>query len=76
MPQFPKGVSPDFPVLGTGQYDWKGYDPATHTATWLPFAAHPHITDQEYMVSWNNKQAPGWSAADNQWGYGPIYRTR
>jgi acyl-homoserine lactone acylase PvdQ len=74
MPQFPKGVSPDFPVLGTGQYDWKGYDPSIHDATWLPFAAHPHITDQDYMVSWNNKQAPGWSAADNQWGYGPVYR--
>jgi hypothetical protein len=25
-------------------------------------------------VSWNNKQAPGWSAADDQYGYGPIYR--
>jgi acyl-homoserine lactone acylase PvdQ len=74
MPQFPKGVSAAFPVLGTGQYDWKGYDPSIHDATWLPFAAHPHITDQDYMVSWNNKQAPGWSAADNQWGYGPVYR--
>jgi acyl-homoserine lactone acylase PvdQ len=74
MPQFPKGVSPDFPVLGTGQYDWQGYNPTTRTANWLPFAAHPHMTDQDYMVSWNNKQAPGWSAADNQWGYGPVYR--
>jgi hypothetical protein len=69
-------VSPAFPVLGTGQYDWKGYDPSIHDATWLPFAAHPHITDQDYMVSWNNKQAPGWSAADNQWGYGPVYRNQ
>ncbi len=23
------------------------------------------------MVSWNNKQAPGWAAADDQYGYGP-----
>jgi acyl-homoserine lactone acylase PvdQ len=76
MPQFPSGVSAAFPVLGTGPYDWRGYDPATHDATWLPFAAHPHITDQDYMVSWNNKQAPGWSAADNQWGYGPVYRNQ
>src|SRR5260370_21077355 len=76
MPQFPKGVAPRFPVLGTGQYDWKGYDPSIHDATWLPFAAHPHVTDQDYMVSWNNKQAPGWSAADNQWGYGPVYRNQ
>ncbi len=76
MPQLPKGVSPDFPILGTGQYDWKGFDPAIHDAIWLPFAAHPHITDQAYMVSWNNRQAPGWSAADNQWGYGAVYRNQ
>ena len=76
MPQFPKGVSAAFPVLGTGQYDWKGFNPSIHDATWLPAAAHPHITDQSYMVSWNNKQAPGWSAADNQWGYGPVYRNQ
>ncbi|HUE27984.1 MAG TPA: penicillin acylase family protein, partial [Solirubrobacteraceae bacterium] len=76
MPQLAKEVSPDFPILGTGQYDWKGFDPATHDATWLPFAAHPHVTDQSYMVSWNNKQAPGWSAADNQWGYGAVYRNQ
>lgn len=76
MPQRARGTSPDFPILGTGAYDWEGYDPATHTADWLPFAAHPHVTDQEYLVSWNNKQAPGWSAADDQWGYGPIFRSQ
>ncbi len=75
MPQRAKGTSPDFPILGTGAYDWKGYDPSTHTATWLPTAAHPHITDQDYLVSWNNKQAPGWAAADDHWAYGPIYRS-
>ena len=26
-----KGTSPDFPVLGTGEYDWQGYDPDIHT---------------------------------------------
>jgi hypothetical protein len=75
MPQLAKGASPDFPLLGTGPYDWKSYDPTTHVAAWLPFAAHPHITDQPYLVSWNNKQAPGWSAADNQWAYGPVFRS-
>jgi acyl-homoserine lactone acylase PvdQ len=75
LPQRAKGTSPDLPVLGTGQYDWRGYDPATHTADWLPFARHPHITDPDYLVSWNNKQAPGWAAADDHWAYGPIYRS-
>ena len=29
MPQRAPGTSPDFPILGTGEYDWKGYDPQT-----------------------------------------------
>jgi acyl-homoserine lactone acylase PvdQ len=76
MPQRASGTSPDFPVLGTGQYDWKGYSPSTHTADWLPSVRHPHATDPDYLVSWNNKQAPGWAAADDQWGYGPIHRSQ
>src|SRR5437868_14459012 len=75
MPQLAKGVSPAFPILGTGQFDWKGFDPTLHEASWLPFGSHPHITDQSYLVSWNNKQAPRWSAADNQWAYGPVFRS-
>ncbi len=76
MPQRAPGTSPDFPLLGTGQYDWQGYNPSTHTATWLPAAKHPHTTDQDYLVSWNNKQAPGWAAADDQWGYGSVFRSQ
>jgi acyl-homoserine lactone acylase PvdQ len=76
LPQRAPGSSPDFPILGTGKYDWKGYSPAKHTAAWLPFAKHPHVTDPDYLVSWNNKQAPKWAAADDQWGYGPLYRSQ
>jgi acyl-homoserine lactone acylase PvdQ len=76
MPQRATRTSPDFPILGSGQYDWLGYNPATYTASWLPFAGHPHATDQDYQVSWNNKQAPGWAAADDQWGYGPHFRSQ
>jgi hypothetical protein len=76
MPQRAPGTSPDFPILGTGQYDWKGYDPATHSADWLPASRHPQAIDQPYQVSWNNKQALGWAAADDHWAYGPIYRSQ
>ena len=72
----PRGTSPDFPILGTGEYDWQGYNPSLHTLTVLPFAAHPHAIDPDFLVSWNNKQAPGWAAADDLYGYGPIYRSR
>jgi acyl-homoserine lactone acylase PvdQ len=76
MPQRARGTSPDFPVLGTGQYDWKGYDPKTHMADWLPFAKHPQAVDPAYLVSWNNKQAPEWAAADDKYDYGPVFRSQ
>ena len=34
-PKRARGTSPDFPILGTGKYDWKGFDPARHMADWL-----------------------------------------
>jgi acyl-homoserine lactone acylase PvdQ len=74
MPQR-RGTSPDFPVLGTGKYDWKGFKPATQSATWLPFSKHPQAVDPPYLVSWNNKQAPGWAAADDNYAYGPLFRS-
>src|SRR3954470_23720405 len=74
-PQRAKGTSPDFPVLGTGRYDWKNYNPADHTQAVLPFKAHPGAIDPPYLVSWNNKQAPGWSAADDQYAYGSVHRS-
>jgi len=75
-PKRARGTSPDFPILGTGQYDWKGYNPSTHTADWLEIDRHPHAVDPRYLVSWNNKQAPGWAAADDQYDYGPIHRSQ
>jgi acyl-homoserine lactone acylase PvdQ len=73
-PQRAAGTSPDFPILGTGEYDWQGYDPQLHTLETLPFAAHPKAIDPPLLVSWNNKQAPRWSAADDKYSYGSIYR--
>jgi len=75
-PQRARGTSPDFPILGTGDYDWQGFDPATYTMATVPFAAHPHAIDQPYQVSWNNKQAPGWAAADDKFSFGPVYRSQ
>jgi acyl-homoserine lactone acylase PvdQ len=76
MPQRAKGTSPDFPVLGTGKYDWKGYKPGSHTAAWLPFAKHPQAVDPPFLVSWNNKQAPEWAAADDKYSYGTLFRSQ
>jgi acyl-homoserine lactone acylase PvdQ len=73
-PQRAVGTSPDFPILGTGAYDWQGYDPQLHTMNVLPFEAHPNAIDPNFLVSWNNKQAPRWSAADDKYSYGSVYR--
>jgi acyl-homoserine lactone acylase PvdQ len=73
-PQRAAGTSPDFPILGTGEYDWQGYNPQLHTLETLPFAAHPNAIDPPFLVSWNNKQAPRWSAADDKYSYGSTYR--
>src|SRR6478672_12054132 len=75
-PQRAPGTSPDFPTLGTGEFDWKGYDPRLHTLDVLPFGAHPNAIDPDYLVSWNNKQAPSWSAADDKYSFSSVYRSQ
>jgi len=74
-PKRAKGTSPDFPVLGTGKYDWQGFDAKNYTSDLLAFDKHPKTKNQDVMVSWNNKPAKDWAAADEQWGYGPFYRS-
>jgi acyl-homoserine lactone acylase PvdQ len=76
MPQRAAGTSPDFPILGTGQYDWQGYDPNLRTVPQLPFDQHPQSLDPDYLVSWNNKQAPQWSSADDKYSFGSLFRSQ
>ena len=67
-PQRPRGVDPNLPIWGdTDKWQWKGN---------ISFAETPKVVDpsQGYITSWNNKQAPGWGAADNQFGFGPVHR--
>ena len=26
------------------------------------------------ILNWNNKPAPGWAAADDEWSFGSVYR--
>ncbi|HLY33754.1 MAG TPA: penicillin acylase family protein [Jatrophihabitantaceae bacterium] len=61
-------VDPTLPTWGTGIAEWQGF---------LPFAQHVHEVDppQGFFVSWNNKPAPQFAAADDQYGYGQTYRS-
>ncbi len=40
----------------------------------IPFEAHPNAIDPTFLVSWNNKQAPRFSSADDKYSFGSIYR--
>ncbi len=73
-PERAAGTSPDFPILGTGEYDWQGYNTELHTMNTLPFAQHPNAIDPPFLVSWNNKQAPHFSSADDKYAFGSVYR--
>jgi acyl-homoserine lactone acylase PvdQ len=68
LPVRARGTDFDLPRWGATRYDWRG---------WRTFAKHVHETNPAsgFLVSWNNKPAPGWSAADNVWGYGAVYRS-
>lgn len=63
------GTDIDLPVWDGNAWKWRGF---------LPFAARPRVTDpaKGYITSWNNKQAPGFRAADDNWAYGPVHRSQ
>ncbi len=68
-PQRAPGVDPNFPAWGTGPWDWRGFIPRTAN----PWDLNPA---KGYLTSWNNRQAPGFTAADDQFAYGPVFRSQ
>jgi acyl-homoserine lactone acylase PvdQ len=68
-PQRAMGVDPYLPAWGDGRFDWQGF---------IPLAAQPHALDpaEGFITSWNNKQAPGFTANDANFTYGPVFRSQ
>ncbi|AKN70161.1 penicillin acylase [Streptomyces sp. PBH53] len=66
------GVDAEFPVWARPAYEWRNWDPAGNTADYTPPSAHPHSVDQDYYISWNNKQAEEYTTAP--WGNGSVHR--
>lgn len=66
------GVDAEFPVWARSAYEWQGWDPADNTARYTGASAHPQSVDQDYYISWNNKQARDYPAAS--WGNGSVHR--
>lgn len=66
------GVDAEFPVWAQSAYEWQGWNPTTNTADYTPPSAHPNSIDQDYYISWNNKQAKDYTTAP--WGNGSVHR--
>ncbi|WP_326825143.1 penicillin acylase family protein [Streptosporangium sp. NBC_01756] len=65
---------PNLPMTADAAHEWAGFDPAANTATYTAPATHPQSADQDYYVSWNNKQAKDYGAADGNFSFGPVHR--
>jgi acyl-homoserine lactone acylase PvdQ len=67
VPRHARGVDADFPVWGTGQWDWRGI---------LPPSANPREINPKhgFLASWNNKEAPNDPAPPATWSFGPVHR--
>jgi Penicillin amidase len=73
-PQRAGGTDPNFPVWGNTADEWANWNDTAYTETDIPSSAHPNSQDQDYYVSWNNKQALDYSAADGNYAWGPVQR--
>ncbi len=65
-------VDPNLPTWGRADYEWQGWNADGNTAPYTPFAQHPQVINQDYLISWNNKQAPGFTAGG--FGFGSVHR--
>jgi acyl-homoserine lactone acylase PvdQ len=61
----PSTADPNLPAWGDAAQQWTGYRPAS---------AHVQAVNQDYFVSWNNKQAAGYSAADGNFSFSSVHR--
>jgi Penicillin amidase len=78
FPRHARGTDPDFPIWGTGQWDWKGFKPLSYGYDYTPLraSANPSSIDpkQGYLVNWNNAIAHSWRVAAGDWESGPTVR--
>jgi acyl-homoserine lactone acylase PvdQ len=78
---FNSGNNPVRPAGATGQLPmteantWKGYNADLNTAQYTPPAQHPQVVDQDWMTSWNNRQAAGYAGADTNL-FSSVYRSQ
>jgi acyl-homoserine lactone acylase PvdQ len=73
-------TDPMFPTWA--QYAWRGLNPSAQPtpasvySQHTPESAHPHVVDQAFLTSWNNKQAPGYNDPATGQEYSSVYRSQ
>jgi acyl-homoserine lactone acylase PvdQ len=60
-------VATGLPTVGTGEHEWRGFEP-------LERHARGTATSAGTILNWNNKPARGFAASDDNWSYGEIQR--
>jgi Penicillin amidase len=85
---FNSGLNPvraphtDPPFPSWSRYAWRGLNPsaqmtpASLTERQMVENAHPHVIDQDYLTSWNNKQAPGYGDGATGQEFSSVYRSQ
>lgn len=67
-----KDVDMSLPVKAEQAYEWQDFDPTDNTAAYTPPDQHPNSVNQDYYISWNNKQAKDFTAAN--FSLGAVHR--
>jgi acyl-homoserine lactone acylase PvdQ len=73
-------TNPLFPTWAS--FAWRGYHgaalitPSSLTEQQTAQSAHPQVIDQQFLTSWNNKQAPGYNDASTGQEYASVFRSQ
>jgi hypothetical protein len=71
-----KGLNPNFPVWAKPKFEWRGWNPDSWSSQRAKIAQRPKAINQDWIISWNNKQAPGYRAPESSWSLSSLYRSQ
>jgi acyl-homoserine lactone acylase PvdQ len=54
---------------------WQGWNPDTNVAEYTPSSQHPQVVNQDWITSWNNRQAQGYAGADSNL-FSSVFRSQ
>ncbi|MFL5895234.1 MAG: penicillin acylase family protein [Thermoleophilaceae bacterium] len=74
-PKHARGSDVDLPFNGDGSGDWQHFNPDGYTFDSISPSRRPKAVDtrQRIIISWNNKEAPGWRKGPTEWSNGPVH---